>query len=36
LPAFLSPAVINVLVNKFDIKLIGAVQDDIEKMMKGE
>jgi hydroxylamine reductase len=36
LPAFLSPTVINVLVNKFDIKLIGTAQDDVEKMMKGE
>jgi hydroxylamine reductase len=36
LPAFLSPTVINVLVNKFDIKLIGTAKDDVEKMMKGE
>ncbi len=36
LPAFLSPTVVNVLVEKFDIKPIGTVQDDIEAMMKGE
>jgi hydroxylamine reductase len=36
LPAFLSPAVVKVLVEKFDIKPIGAVQDDIEAMMAGK
>ena len=36
LPAFLSPTVANVLVEKFEIKPIGTVQDDIEKMMKGK
>jgi hydroxylamine reductase len=36
LPGFLSPNVANVLVEKFDIKPIGAVRDDIEAMMKGE
>jgi len=36
LPGFLSPNVANVLVEKFDIKPIGTVQDDIEAMMKGE
>jgi len=36
LPAFLSPNVTNVLVEKFDIKPIGTVQDDIAAMMKGE
>ena len=36
LPAFLSPNVAKVLVEKFDIKPIGTVQDDIEAMMKGE
>ncbi len=36
LPAFLSPNVIKVLVEKFDIKPIGTVQDDIAAMMKGE
>lgn len=35
LPAFLSPAVAKVLVEKFDIKPIGAVKDDIEAMMSG-
>ncbi len=36
LPAFLSPAVAKVLVDKFAIKPIGTVQDDIAAMMKGE
>jgi len=36
LPAFLSPNVAKVLVEKFNIKPIGTVQDDIEAMMKGE
>ena len=36
LPAFLSPAVVKVLVEKFAIKPIGTVQDDITAMMKGE
>ncbi|MDO9464317.1 MAG: hydroxylamine reductase [bacterium] len=36
LPAFLSPNVAKVLVEKFDIKPIGTVQDDIVAMMKGE
>jgi hydroxylamine reductase len=36
LPAFLSPNVVKVLVEKFDIKPIGTVQDDIAAMMKGE
>ncbi|MDD8013816.1 MAG: hydroxylamine reductase [Acidobacteriota bacterium] len=36
LPAFLSPAVAKVLVEKFAIKPIGTVQDDIAAMMKGE
>jgi hydroxylamine reductase len=35
LPAFLSPAVAKILVEKFDIKPIGAVKDDIEAMMSG-
>jgi len=35
LPAFLSPAVAKVLVEKFDIKPIGEVKDDIEAMMSG-
>lgn len=35
LPAFLSPAVAKVLVEKFDIKPIGAVKDDIAAMMEG-
>nr|VFK39997.1 MAG: hydroxylamine reductase [Candidatus Kentron sp. TC] len=36
LPAFLSPNVAKLLVERFRIKPIGAVQDDIEAMMKGE
>lgn len=36
LPAFLSPNVVKVLVERFDIKPIGTVQDDIAGMMKGE
>ena len=36
LPAFLSPAVANVLVEKFDIKPIGTVQDYITAMMAGK
>jgi len=35
LPAFLSPNVVKVLVDKFDIKPIGAVKDDIEAMLEG-
>lgn len=33
LPAFISPAVLNVLVNNFDIKPIDTVEGDIEAMM---
>ena len=36
LPAFLSPTVINVLVENFDIKPIGTVAEDIEAMMAGK
>ncbi len=36
LPAFVSPTVLNVLVENFDIKPIGSVETDIEAMMKGE
>ena len=36
LPAFLSPNVAQVLVDKFDIKPIGDVQEDIEAMMAGK
>ncbi len=36
LPAFLSPTVVNVLVDKFDIKPIGAVEEDIVSMMAGK
>ncbi|MBW2651308.1 MAG: hydroxylamine reductase, partial [Deltaproteobacteria bacterium] len=36
LPAFVSPAVLKVLVENFDIKPIGDVKADIEAMMKGE
>ncbi len=35
LPAFLSPNVVKVLVDKFDIKPIGTVQEDIAAMMAG-
>ncbi len=35
LPGFLSPNVANVLVEKFDIKPIGTVQEDIAAMMAG-
>ena len=35
LPAFLSPNVANVLVEKFDIKPIGTVEEDIAAMMAG-
>jgi hydroxylamine reductase len=35
LPAFLSPNVAKVLVEKFDIKPIGSVEDDIAAMMAG-
>ena len=35
LPGFLSPNVANVLVEKFNIKLIGTVQEDIAAMMAG-
>jgi hydroxylamine reductase len=35
LPAFLSPAVAKILVEKFDIKPIGEVKDDVEAMMSG-
>jgi hydroxylamine reductase len=35
LPAFVSPAVLNVLVEKFDIKPIGDVEADINAMMAG-
>jgi len=36
LPAFLSPNIAKVLVEKFNIKPIGSVQEDIAAMMKGE
>jgi hydroxylamine reductase len=35
LPAFLSPNVAKVLVEKFDIKPIGEVETDVEAMMAG-
>jgi hydroxylamine reductase len=35
LPAFISPAVLNVLVENFDIKPIGDVESDIQAMMQG-
>ena len=36
LPAFVSPSVLNVLVEKFDIKQIGTVEADVEAMMAGK
>jgi len=36
LPAFLSPTVVNMLVEKFDIKPIGMVEEDIASMMAGK
>lgn len=36
LPAFVSPTVLNVLVEKFDIKPIGDAKTDIEAMMQGK
>lgn len=36
LPAFLSPAVAQVLIDKFDIKPIGTVGEDIAAMMEGK
>jgi len=36
LPAFVSPTVLNVLVEKFNIKPIGTVEDDIAAMMAGK
>ncbi|MBI9088405.1 MAG: hydroxylamine reductase [Desulfobacterium sp.] len=36
LPAFVSPTVLNVLVDKFDIKPTGDVDADIEAMMQGK
>ena len=36
LPAFVSPTVLNVLVEKFDIKPIGEVKADIDAMMAGK
>jgi hydroxylamine reductase len=36
LPGFLSPNVAKVLVEKFDIKLIGTVEADVEAMMAGK
>ena len=36
MPAFLSPAVVNVLFEKFNIKPIGTAQDDMEAMMAGK
>jgi len=36
LPAFISPDVLKVLVEKFDIKPIGQVKDDIDAMMAGK
>ena len=36
LPAFLSPNVANVLVEKFDIKPIGSVEEDIAAIMSGK
>ncbi|HHH85027.1 MAG TPA: hydroxylamine reductase, partial [Firmicutes bacterium] len=36
LPAFLSPNVLKVLVEKFDIKPIGSVKEDVELIMQGK
>jgi hydroxylamine reductase len=36
LPAFLSPNVVNVLVEKSDIKPIGTVEEDIVAIMAGQ
>ena len=36
LPAFLSPNVLKVLVENFDIKAIGEVKEDVELMMAGK
>lgn len=36
LPAFLSPNVAKILVDTFDIKPIGTVEDDIKAMMNGK
>ncbi|MCK4966100.1 hypothetical protein KAS50_03660, partial [bacterium] len=36
LPAFLSPNVVNVLVENFDIKLTGSVEEDINSIYYGE
>ena len=36
LPAFVSPTVLKVLVEKFDIKPFGDVDADIEAMMQGK
>ncbi len=36
LPAFISPNVLNVLVEKFDIKPIKSVEEDVEAMMQGK
>ncbi|MDP8260365.1 MAG: hydroxylamine reductase [Candidatus Gygaella obscura] len=36
LPAFVSPNVLKVLVDKFDIKPIGNVQSDVEAIVKGD
>ncbi|MGC9385128.1 MAG: hydroxylamine reductase, partial [Kosmotogaceae bacterium] len=36
LPAFISPNVLDVLVDKFDIKPIGTVEEDLEMMLEGK
>jgi hydroxylamine reductase len=36
LPAFLSPNVVKVLVENFDIKPIGTVEEDVAAMMAGK
>ncbi|HPB83860.1 MAG TPA: hydroxylamine reductase, partial [Spirochaetota bacterium] len=36
LPAFLSPNVVKVLVENFDIRPVGEVKDDIDAMMAGK
>jgi len=36
LPAFLSPNVVNVLVENFDIKPTGTVEDDVKAIVAGK
>jgi hydroxylamine reductase len=36
LPAFISPNVLDVLIDKFDIKPVGTVEEDLEMMLQGK